>query len=54
MLNKKRFNRHSLFVPAALIVVGTLGVSSANAADPQCYNLASLQGQYALITKLWR
>lgn len=46
MLNK----RSGLLGHAALIVFGLLGVSSANAADPKCYNLASLQGQYAVIT----
>lgn len=32
-----------------LIFCGFLGGSAANAADPQCYNLASLQGQYAVV-----
>jgi len=50
MLNKRGFIRRSLFASAGLIVCGILSASSANAADPQCYNLASLQGQYALVT----
>jgi len=50
MLNKKGLNRNSSRAGTALIVFGVLGMYSANAADPQCYNLASLQGQYALIT----
>jgi hypothetical protein len=42
------FNKH-LSAPAALILISFFGVSAANAANPPCYNLASLQGQYALI-----
>jgi hypothetical protein len=49
-LNEKEFNRHSLFAPVVLIVFGFFGISTANAAGPQCYNLASLQGNYAIIT----
>ena len=47
MLNKKGCNRRSWFACVALMVYG---VCPANAGDPQCYNLASLQGQYAVIT----
>jgi hypothetical protein len=43
-------NRTVLFARAALILFGTLHLSSAIGADPQCYNLASLHGQYAVIT----
>jgi hypothetical protein len=43
------FSRKSLFVPAALILTSFLGVSAANAENPQCYTLASLQGSYAVI-----
>lgn len=50
MFNEKGFNGPSLFAPAALLVFGFLGISTANAADPQCYNQASLQGKYAVIT----
>jgi hypothetical protein len=51
MLNEKGFNRHSLFAQAGLIVFGLFGLlSTANAAEPQCYNRASLQGSYAIIT----
>ena len=46
------FNRNSLFVTAAIIFTGFLGVSAANAQNPnqQCYTLASLQGYYAIVT----
>lgn len=50
MLNERGFNRYSLFVPVALIVFGFFGISNAKAADPECYNRASLQGHYAIIT----
>lgn len=50
MLNEKGFSRHSLFALAALLVFGFFGISTANAADPKCYNRASLQGKYAVIT----
>lgn len=50
MLTEKGFKGHSLFAPGALIVFGFFGISTANAADPQCYNQASLQGKYAVIT----
>src|ERR1035438_4416176 len=44
------FNKKRLFVPAALILAGLIGVSKANAQDPTCpYTLASLQGSYAVI-----
>ena len=42
------FNKR-LCAPAALILISFFGVSAANADNPTCYNLASLQGQYALI-----
>jgi len=50
MLNEKGFKRHSLFAPAAFIAFGFFGISAANGADQQCYNMASLQGHYAMIT----
>jgi len=50
MLSEKGFKRHSLFAAAAFIVLGFFGISTASAADPQCYNLASLQGHYAIVT----
>ena len=50
MLNKRPINSHSVLASAATIVVGIFGMVSANAAEPHCYNLASLQGQYTLIT----
>ena len=45
------FSKKSLFVPAALVFTGFLGVSAANAQNPnqQCYTLASLQGAYAIV-----
>jgi predicted small secreted protein len=43
------FNKRSLFVPAALIVASFLGGPAADAQAQQCYNLASLQGTYALV-----
>ena len=42
------FNKHLSAAPA-LILISLFGVSAANAANPPCYNLASLQGQYAII-----
>ncbi len=50
MFNEKGFNRHSLSAPIALLAVGFFGMSTADAAYPQCYNQASLQGKYAVIT----
>jgi hypothetical protein len=50
MLNGKGWNGPSFFARAALIILGILGACPANAAEPQCYNLASLQGNYAVIT----
>ena len=44
------FSKKNLFVPTALVFTGFLGVSTANAQNPQrCYTLASLQGNYALV-----
>ena len=44
------FSTQRLFVPAALIFTGFLGVSAANAQDPSCpYTLASLQGSYSVL-----
>jgi len=43
------FNKKSLFVAAELIFISFLGVSAANAENPQCYTLASLEGNYALV-----
>jgi len=50
MLIEKGLNRHSLFAPVVLIVFGFFGISTANAAEKECYNRASLQGHYAIIT----
>jgi hypothetical protein len=44
------FSKKSLFVAAVLIFTIFFGVYAANAQDPGCqYNLASLQGSYAVI-----
>lgn len=43
------FSKKSLFVPGALVFTSFLGVSAANAQNPGCYTLASLQGSYAAI-----
>ena len=43
------FHRKSLHVAAELIFISLLGVSAANAENPQCYTLASLEGNYALV-----
>jgi hypothetical protein len=44
------FSKKSLFVAAVLVFTIFFGVSAANAQDPGCqYNLASLQGSYAVI-----
>ena len=43
------FSKKSLFVPAVLIFTGLLGAPAANAQTQQCYTLASLQGQFALV-----
>ena len=40
------FNKKSFVVTAALIF---LGVSAANAENPPCYTLASIQGSWAII-----
>ena len=44
------FRNKNLFVPAMLIFAGFLGASSANAQVARCYTLASLQGNYAIVT----
>ncbi len=46
MLNKK-----SWLVPAVLVSFGFLGPGTVNAADPQCFTLASLQGSWTTITE---
>jgi len=44
------FNKRSLFVPAALVSFGLLGMSAAKAdGDTHCYTLASIKGTYAAI-----
>ncbi len=43
------FNKKSLFVAAVLIFTSVLGVSIANAQNPPCYTLASLQGSWSVI-----
>lgn len=42
-------NKKSWVVPAVMILVSFLGVSSANAENPACYTLASIQGSWAII-----
>ncbi len=44
MLNKK-----SWLVPAALIITNCLSASAANAENPACYSLASIQGSWATV-----
>jgi hypothetical protein len=44
------FNK-SLLVSTMLVFSGFLGVPAAKADDPQCYTLASLKGNYGLITR---
>src|SRR5215472_10785192 len=47
------FTKKCLFVPAALVCVGFICTSAANAEDPEkpkCYTVASLQGSYAVVT----
>jgi hypothetical protein len=39
----------SLFVPAALVSISFLGVSAADAQNPACFTLASLQGSWAVV-----
>jgi hypothetical protein len=48
MFIEKGFN--SLFAPTVLIVFGFSGMSTVNAADQPCYNRASIQGHYAIVT----
>jgi hypothetical protein len=43
------FSKKRLFVPAALILTSFFGVFAANAQNPQCFTVASLQGSYAVI-----
>jgi hypothetical protein len=43
------FNKKSLIVATALVFVGLLGVSTANAEESQCYTAESLEGSWALI-----
>ena len=44
------FNKKRLFVPAALILASSLGVSAANAQSPTCpYTIASLHGYYSIV-----
>jgi hypothetical protein len=39
-----------LYIPAAILLASFLGVSATNAQDAGCrYNLASIQGQYAIV-----
>src|SRR5450759_1496604 len=48
---KTMSNKKNSFVPDAFIIVSFVGVSAANAQDLSCpYNLASLQGSYAIVT----
>jgi hypothetical protein len=56
MREKPMLGKKSLFVPTALVFMCLFGVSVANAQNPnpnpnqQCYTLASLQGNYSVIT----
>lgn len=50
MSNEKGFNRRSLPGRAAIVALWIVGMCGARAADPECFNLASLQGQYTLVT----
>ena len=43
------FSKKIWFVPAASILLSFLGVSTANADEPQCYTVASLRGNYAVV-----
>jgi|SRR5271165_4457530 len=43
------FSKKSLFVPAVLIFTSFLGGPAANAQNPPCYTVASLQGTWAII-----
>jgi hypothetical protein len=51
MLNKNGVSGRVVFACAELVVLGILGVGAVNAAEPQCYSLVSLQGNYAVITE---
>jgi hypothetical protein len=44
------FNKKSLTVPVALVSLGLLGMSAAQADDTHCYTNASIKGSYALVT----
>jgi hypothetical protein len=46
---KTMFSKKSLFVPALLIFTG-FGAPAANAQVARCYTLASLQGNYSIVT----
>lgn len=50
MSNEKQLIRPSLLIYAAMAAFSLLRVPAASAADPQCYTLSSLKGQYTLIT----
>lgn len=43
------FSRRSVFAPAALVITGFLGVSTANAQNTGCYTLESLQGAFGVV-----
>jgi|SRR5271165_3592388 len=43
------FSKKSLFVPTVLIFASFLGGRAANAQNPPCYTVASLQGTWAII-----
>jgi hypothetical protein len=49
-VEKLMSNEKSWLVPALLVFVSFLGASAANAENPSCYTLASLQGSWALVT----
>ena len=43
------FSKRSLCVPPALVCVGLLGMSAAQADDMHCYTNASIRGTYAVV-----
>lgn len=43
------FTKKSLFVATAFVFCGLLGVSTVDAADPQCYTVESVEGSWAIV-----
>lgn len=50
MSNENQLIRPNLLISAVVVVFSVLGGPAASAAAPQCYTLASIKGQYAVIT----